>query len=87
MWNIMGGGDVDGTLRRWMVVSDEQVIRAPAGLSLEEASTLFTAGATAYRAVFMAGAGEMGAGRTVLTQGTGGVSCFAIMVRDKCEFG
>lgn len=75
----LGGGDVDGTLRRWMVVNDEQLFKAPANLSLEEASTFFTAGVTAYRSIFYGGI-DVGPGTTVLTQGTGGVSMYAIMV-------
>ena len=75
----LGGGNVDGTLRRWMLVSDEALIRAPNGLSMEEASTLYTAGVTAYRSLFYGGA-RIKPGMTVLTQGTGGVSCYGIMV-------
>lgn len=77
--DVMGGGEVDGTLRRWMVVEDEQLVMAPEGLSLEEASTLFTAGTTAFRSIAYGGV-SVGVGKSVLTQGTGGVSCFAIMV-------
>lgn len=75
----MGGGTFDGTFRRWMVVSDEHLIHAPAGLSLEEAAGMFTAGATAYRALFHGGV-ELKPGVTVLTQGTGGVSSYGILV-------
>lgn len=75
----LGGGDTDGTLRRWIIVGDEQLANAPAHLSLEEASTFFTAGVTAYRSIFHGGI-DVGPGVTVLTQGTGGVSIYAIMV-------
>ena len=77
----MGGGPTDGTFRRWMLLRDEQVVRAPDGLSLEEAATVFTAGVTAYRALFHNCTGPVKEGMTVLTQGTGGVSAYAIMVR------
>lgn len=74
-----GGGEHDGTLRRWMILDDSQLFKAPEGLSMEEASTLVTAGVTAYRALFHGGV-ELKPGMKVLTQGTGGVSCYAIMV-------
>ncbi len=76
---VYGGGDVQGTMRGWMILGDEQMVKAPKGLSMEEASTMFTAGATAFRALFHGGV-EVGPGTTVLTQGTGGVSCYAILV-------
>lgn len=75
----LGGGDLDGTFQRRMLLNDDQLFRAPQGLSLEEASTIYTAGVTAYRALFYSGR-RVGPGTVVLTQGTGGVSCFAIQV-------
>ena len=76
----LGGGEIDGTFRRYMVARDDMLFRAPAGLSMEETCTLYTAGVTAYRALFYAGE-KVRPGLSVLTQGTGGVSCYAIMVR------
>jgi NADPH:quinone reductase-like Zn-dependent oxidoreductase len=92
---VFGGSDVDGTLRKWMVIGDDRVIAAPKNLSGEEASTVVTAGTTAWAAI----RGGLDArldgeideykgtwtdkrleGKWVLTQGTGGVSCFAIQV-------
>ena len=78
----LGGGDVDGSFRRWAVVSDEWLFKAPDGLSLEEVSTMYTAGVTAFRSLMCEDV-QIGPGTTVLTQGTGGVSCYAIMV--SCE--
>ncbi|TKA79325.1 hypothetical protein B0A55_03460 [Friedmanniomyces simplex] len=72
------GSTADGMLRRWLVWNDNRLFRAPSHLSLEEASTLFVAGATAYRSLFY-GPFRPKAGMTILTEGTGGVSCFAIM--------
>lgn len=77
----MGGGNVDGTFRKWMVVDDEHLVRAPSGLSLEEAAGMYTAGATAWRALFHSGV-EIKPGVTILTQGTGGVSSHGILVRN-----
>ena len=67
----MGGGEWDGTLTQYLVLDDSRVFRAPAGLMHVEASTLFTAGATAYNGLFY-GEPKVGPGVTVLTQGTGG---------------
>ena len=36
----MGGGVIDGTLRRYLVASDDSIFRAPNVLTMEEASTL-----------------------------------------------
>lgn len=79
MDTTMGNAAADGTFRRWMVLRDEQLVRAPERMSLEEAATIFTAGATAYRALFH-NYEPLKPGMTVLTQGTGGVSCYGIMV-------
>ena len=76
----LGCGDVQGTLCRWSVWRDDQLIAAPSGLSFEEASTLFTSGVTAWNAL-MHGFINLRPGMTVITQGTGGVSSWAIMVR------
>lgn len=76
---VFGGGEVDGTFRRWAVLNDNNIFKAPDVLSLEEAASMFTAGLTAFRSLFHGGV-ELGPGSTVLTQGTGGVSCYAIMV-------
>lgn len=80
----IGAGSRDGTFRRWMVVGDEHLFAAPEGLELEEAAGMFTAGVTAYRALFYGGV-RVGPGVTVLTQGTGGVSCYGIQVCGTAE--
>lgn len=77
--DVSGAGEVDGTLRRWMVCDDDRLIKAPEGLSMEEASTMSIAGVTAYYSLFH-GPIRLERGMTVLTQGTGGVSCYAIQV-------
>jgi NADPH:quinone reductase-like Zn-dependent oxidoreductase len=82
-----------GFLQEWVVIGDEKVIRAPGHLSAVENAALATAGVTAWSAIRegldMVLTGEMCEwrdgkrleGKTILTQGTGGVSCFAIQVR------
>jgi NADPH:quinone reductase-like Zn-dependent oxidoreductase len=58
---------------------DEEVLPAPSHLSFEELAALPTAGGTAFNSLFC-GPQPLKAGQTVLTQGTGGVSCFAIQL-------
>ncbi len=70
------GGDIDGTLAEYIVLPEHGVVAIPAHLSFEEAATLPCAGVTAWNAVVHAGG--IKAGDTVLIQGTGGVSIFAL---------
>jgi NADPH:quinone reductase-like Zn-dependent oxidoreductase len=74
-----GGASLDGTFQRFLLVDEEFAFKAPDGMTLQEASTLFTAGVTAWN-VLCYGDPRLGPGDTVLTQGTGGVSCYAIQV-------
>lgn len=70
------GGVVDGALARHGVFSEEGLVAIPPSLSYTEASTLPCAALTAWNALY--GLKPLVAGETVLTQGTGGVSIFAI---------
>ncbi|MGC2639414.1 MAG: NAD(P)-dependent alcohol dehydrogenase [Acidobacteriaceae bacterium] len=70
------GGDIDGMLAEYVILRDEGVVPVPHHLSWEEAATLPCAGVTAWNAVVHAG--NVKAGDTVLIQGTGGVSIFAL---------
>lgn len=67
------GGGTDGVLAERKIFSQEGLIRIPEHLSYEEAATLPCAGVTAWHALKGIQSGE-----TVLVQGTGGVSIFAI---------
>ena len=58
---------------------DEEILKALDGFSFEELVALLTAGGTAYNALFF-GPVPVKPGMTVLTQGTDGVSCFAIQL-------
>jgi len=69
------GGDLDGVLAEQAVLSEQGVIPFPAHLSFEEAATLPCAALTAWHALTV---GFDPAGKTVLLQGTGGVSIFAL---------
>ena len=70
------GGDIDGMLAEYVLLSEAGVVPVPTHLSHEEAATLPCAGVTAWNAVVNAGATRPG--DTILIQGTGGVSIFAL---------
>jgi NADPH:quinone reductase-like Zn-dependent oxidoreductase len=72
------GSEIDGWLVERKVVSQEAVVMAPDNLNYEEASTLPCAGLTAW--VALTGGLPIRAGHSVLTQGTGGVSIFALQL-------
>jgi len=66
----------DGYAREEVVASRYAFTPAPRGYSHAEAATLTCAGLTAWRALFVEG--KVKPGDTVLVQGTGGVSIFAL---------
>ncbi|MEN6543422.1 NAD(P)-dependent alcohol dehydrogenase [Parvibaculum sp.] len=70
------GGPLDGCAQDYIKLSAEGVAKAPAGYTAEEAATLPCAALTAWRALVVEG--DIKAGDTVLLQGTGGVSIFAL---------
>ncbi|HYG65056.1 MAG TPA: NAD(P)-dependent alcohol dehydrogenase, partial [Thermoanaerobaculia bacterium] len=72
------GGPLDGMLAERVVLSEEGVVRTPEHLSDEEAATLPCAAVTAWNALVTEG--RVAAGETVLVQGTGGVSLFALQL-------
>lgn len=72
------GGPLHGTLTEYMVVDAESVVRVPKHLTDAEAASLPCAAVTAWSAlVTLSGVKP---GDVVLTQGTGGVSIFAVQV-------
>jgi NADPH:quinone reductase-like Zn-dependent oxidoreductase len=70
------GGDIDGMLVEYVVLRESGVVPVSDHLSWEEAATLPCAGVTAWNAVVHAG--KIKTGDTVVIQGTGGVSIFAL---------
>jgi len=70
------GDRVDGYAREAVTAPATCFTRAPKGYSHAEAATLTCAGLTAWRALVVNG--NLKAGDVVLTQGTGGVSIFAL---------
>ncbi len=69
------GGDVDGMLAEYVVLHEDGLVAVPEHLSYQEAATLPCAAVTAWNAL---AAGDIKPGSTVLIQGTGGVSIFAL---------
>jgi len=67
---------VPGVAADYIALDDTAVTVMPASYSYEEAATLPTAGVTAW--VATAGRNELGPGKVVLIEGTGGVSTFAM---------
>jgi len=70
------GGDLEGCLREYGAFSENGLVRVPEHLSFEEAACLPCAGVTAWNALMVSG--QVKANDTVLVQGTGGVSLFAL---------
>ncbi|WP_338427216.1 zinc-dependent alcohol dehydrogenase family protein [Sphingopyxis kveilinensis] len=70
------GDGIDGCAREVVVTPQHWFTRVPQGYSAAEAATLTCAGLTAWRALFVDGATRPGS--TVLVQGSGGVSVFAL---------
>lgn len=72
------GGPLDGTFAEAMLLDADGVVPAPDHLTNEEAATLPCAGVTAWNALLTHGG--LRPGQTVLVQGTGGVSLFALQL-------
>jgi NADPH:quinone reductase-like Zn-dependent oxidoreductase len=72
------GGAIDGVFSTERILPEAGVIHAPMHLSVEEAATLPCAALTAWNALIEQG--HLRAGQTVLVQGTGGVSLFALQI-------
>jgi NADPH:quinone reductase-like Zn-dependent oxidoreductase len=75
-FGLVPGDGIDGYARQAVIAPAEWFTRAPRGFSHAEAATLTCAGVTAWRA--LATDGPTIAGQTILVQGSGGVSIFAL---------
>lgn len=71
------GGEIDGMMAEQVLLSEEGVVTVPPHLNFAEAATLPCAAVTAWNALIEGG---LKAGDTVLVQGTGGVSIFALQL-------
>jgi NADPH:quinone reductase-like Zn-dependent oxidoreductase len=75
-WNSALGGAIQGVLAEYVLFSEDGLVSSPSLLTDEEAACLPCAAVTAWHALFE---NEPAApGQTVLIQGTGGVSVFAL---------
>jgi NADPH:quinone reductase-like Zn-dependent oxidoreductase len=72
------GGDVDGTAREYALFDQQDLLPIPDAWSFVEAATLPCAAVTAWHA--LVSIGGVKPGDTVLTQGSGGVSVFALQI-------
>ncbi|HYD04878.1 MAG TPA: NAD(P)-dependent alcohol dehydrogenase [Reyranella sp.] len=70
------GGAIDGMLTELAVLEEDGAVLLPAGMSFEQGATLPCAAVTAWHALVEIG--SIKAGDTVLVQGSGGVSIFAL---------
>jgi NADPH:quinone reductase-like Zn-dependent oxidoreductase len=75
-FSTVPGDGVDGFAREMVTLPTTAFTHAPKTWSATESATLTTAGLTAWRALH--DEGHIKAGETVLVQGTGGVSIFAL---------
>ncbi|PHH63071.1 hypothetical protein CDD81_6316 [Ophiocordyceps australis] len=72
------GGVIDGTLRSVGAFNEQGLVAMPETLSMLQAATLSCAGMTAWNALYGLDQYQVKPGDWVLTQGTGGVSIFAL---------
>jgi NADPH:quinone reductase-like Zn-dependent oxidoreductase len=72
------GGSVDGMLAEEVVLGERAWVRIPSFYTFEQAATLPCAGVTAWHALFEAAA--LRPGDSIVVQGTGGVSIFALQL-------
>ena len=70
------GGQLDGVLAEEVCLSADALVPIPQHLSYEEAAALPCAAVTAWQSLF--DSGDLRPGQTVLIQGSGGVSVFAL---------
>lgn len=70
------GGDLDGVLREFGTFDENGLVCIPEHFSYEEAATLPCAALTAFNALYESG--DLKPDDTILLQGTGGVSVFAL---------
>jgi NADPH:quinone reductase-like Zn-dependent oxidoreductase len=72
------GGVIDGSLRQYGTFNEEGLVHMPSNLNYLEGATLVCAGLTAWNGAYGLESRALKPGDYVLTQGTGGVSIFAL---------
>ena len=71
---------MDGALRQYGSFDQTGLVHMPVTLDFKQGSTLPCAALTAWNALYGIESKALKPGETVLTQGTGGVSIFALQV-------
>lgn len=79
MTKSLGAAD-DGVLRDYINLKEEAFVKIPEGYSFVEAATLPCAALTAWDSLYGLEGRQLKPGQWVLTQGSGGVSVFAIQL-------
>ena len=74
------GSTINGMLQEYGALSEDGLVIVPGNLSLAEAAALPCAGVTAWSALYPEQGRTLKPGETVLIEGTGGVSTFALQV-------
>ncbi|KAL6410042.1 alcohol dehydrogenase [Ilyonectria robusta] len=74
------GGSIDGTFREIGAFNEQGLVHKPNTLDFVEASTLSCSGLTARNALYGISDKKLMVGQWLLTQGTGGVSLFALQL-------
>lgn len=74
----LGAGSTDGVLAELVALDAEGLVPLPEHMSFEEGATLPCAAVTVWNALVPQG--KLSAGQSVLAQGTGGVSIFALQL-------
>ncbi|KAK4188080.1 hypothetical protein QBC35DRAFT_383455 [Podospora australis] len=72
------GSDVEGVLREYAIYPEGYLVRLPKHLSWEEAAGMACVGVTAWKSLLLPDTADQG--KTVLIQGTGGVSIFTLLL-------
>ncbi|KAE9969224.1 hypothetical protein BLS_005443 [Venturia inaequalis] len=72
------GGTIDGSLRQYGAYDEQGLVHMPKNLNFLEGATLTCAALTAWNGLYGLESRALKQGDTVLTQGTGGVSIFAL---------
>ena len=72
------GGKVDGVMQEYIVFSEDNLVNAPKDWNFKESASLPCAALTAWRTVVTEG--KINQDSTILVQGLGGVSIFAIQI-------
>ena len=80
------GGSLDGVMRQYGAFSEEGLVRMPSSLDFQQASTLPVAALTAWNSLYGLQSRALKPGDTILTQGTGGVSVFALQVWQRISY-